>query len=186
MTNDKNQVEQTPEEPSAPIKRINQVKEIAAAQKNRAKILVYAAAIESDLTELFARLFAGSGGIKDDRLLDSQKPSSLDFATKIELAYRLGLISHRLMCHLNIVRDFRNECAHLETDFDFLTADHRSRINGAFLEMKDNIQKVFQPKKGTEFEDKFETVCTLAILLLQNSIEQEAKKLEKSTETIYK
>ena len=167
------------------IKRINAVRLNAFSQKKRAKILVYAAAIESDLGELFAKLFVGSGGIRGDRLLNSRKASSLDFSTQIELAYRLGLISHRLRCHLDMIRDFRNECAHLEEDFDFANLDHRSRINGAYLELSDDTRKVFECAQD-DYEAKFDTISTICISQLQGCLEVTDKTKEATLEVCYR
>jgi len=167
------------------IKRVQEVRKSAAEQKNRAKVLVYASAAESDLTELFAKVFVGSSGTKNDKLLDPKRPGALDFGTKIELSYRLGLISHRLKTHLDMIRDFRNDCAHLENDFNFSETDYRSRIKGAFLELGTSTQDAFKPPKSDDYENMFETICTLSILSLQATIEHRPKISEAVLEAMY-
>jgi hypothetical protein len=170
---------------SPQVKRVTDVRNKAGGQKNRAKVLVFASAIESDLGELFAKYFVGSAGIKDDRLIDPKKSSSMDLSVKIELAYRLGLISHRLRNHLNMIREFRNDCAHLENDFDFDEGNNKSRINSAFLELGSKTQETFNPKSSNSYEEKFETFSSLCILMIQNQIDNIQKTREQSQEVIY-
>jgi DNA-binding MltR family transcriptional regulator len=167
------------------IRRLNSVRSAAAKQKNRAKVLVYASAIEGDLNELFAKYFVGTKGISNDRLLNSRRPGSLDLAVKIELAYRLGLISNRLKSHLNMIRDFRNDCAHLEADFDFASQEVRSRISSAYLEYSDDARKTFSHESG-DYEGMFMTICTLSISIIQGVMTVSDKTTEHKLETFYK
>lgn len=165
------------------VNRVSAVSKKATEQKNRAVVLVYASAIESDLNELLAKFFVGSGEIYSDTLLDPRKRGSFDLNTKIQLAYKLGLISHRLKTHLDMVRTFRNDCAHLEDDFDFEEPNNRSRIRSAYLELNDIAQNTFPHSNDKE---KFQTICSLSILMLQSEIDTCKKTREKQLETIYK
>lgn len=185
MTKEASNNSSTEQSLSPQIKRVTDVRKKAQSQKKRAKVLVFASALDSDLNELFAKYFAGSRGVKDDQLLDPKKTSSFDLSIKIELAYRLGMISHRLRTHLDMIRAFRNDCAHLEDDFDFSETNNRSRINSAFLELSTETQKAFKPSSEDDFESKFETICSLCILMIQSRIDNIVKIKEAGLEIMY-
>lgn len=167
------------------INRMEQVKKDATAQKKRAKVLVYASSIDSELSELLAKSFVGSGGIKSNKLLNSQKAGALSFSAKIELAYRLGMISNRLRGQLNMIRTFRNECAHVEDDFDFDLTENRTRIEGAFLELSKDVGGAFFKGKRTDYEGKFDSLCSLMLLMLRRAIAYQPKFPECELEPIY-
>ncbi|MBI4844333.1 MAG: DUF4145 domain-containing protein [Nitrospirae bacterium] len=71
---------------------------------------------------------------KKDKLLDRSSPLE-SFASRIELARRLNLITKETRKSLDWVRDIRNDAAH-ETDFSFSNDSAKDRVSNILQAMK--------------------------------------------------
>jgi hypothetical protein len=93
-------------------------------ESDRGGVLIAAAMLEEALRDLiFAHLVPCA--TKEDSLLDGPNSAFGSFATKIDGAFRLGLISGTLTRDLHIVRKLRNDVAHAPSDFSY--DDHGSQ-----------------------------------------------------------
>ena len=80
-------------------------------ETDRAAIILTASLIENALTTLLKNYLAPVS-TKDDELFDGPTAPLSNFNSKVQFAYRLGLISQKLAHDFHIIRKIRNEFAH--------------------------------------------------------------------------
>lgn len=81
-------------------------------ESDRGKLLLMASKIDDLLYQLLVDFFKEKRKKDgDDRLFGPMGPLG-SFASRIEMAYRVGLISKVTADCLDILRDMRNDCAH--------------------------------------------------------------------------
>jgi hypothetical protein len=108
--------------------RVRELWEAFSAESTRGMILILTAEIDNKLLEAL-KLFLKDGRNKeDDNLLFGSFGPFHGFALRIEMAYRLGLISKPDADALDLLRRIRNSCAHATTAFSLEKEPHRSRL----------------------------------------------------------
>ena len=96
-------------------------------ETDRASVILSCAMIEGTLeTMIKSRLVPSPTA--EDNLFDTPYAPISNFRAKIELAYRIGLISSNLCRDLNIIRRIRNDFAHNIEGCSFEDLDVRNRI----------------------------------------------------------
>jgi hypothetical protein len=127
-----------------------------STESDRGAVLVSAALLDEGLKELIkAKLVKNS--LKSDVLFDGVGAPLGSFASRIEISFRLGLISNSVKSVLKIFRRLRNDCAHspaqislentsAKTQFDTILREH-SDIRDALEEIViKKIQRYFRRK----------------------------------------
>lgn len=100
-------------------------------ESERGSAIVGAAFIEEALEKMLKALLISSAE-KDDELFKSSYSPFGSFSAKIDVAYRTGLISPKVRLGLHIIRDLRNDFAHLSLQINFETQSVRDRIRTLF------------------------------------------------------
>lgn len=98
-----------------------------AGETDRAAVIVGAALLDDALdTLLRARLAPIVSG--EDSLFDGAYAPVANFSARIDLAYRIGVVSAKMTRDLHLVRKVRNSFAHDITGCSFEDASVRSRV----------------------------------------------------------
>ena len=107
---------------------------------------------------------------KEDRLLGRSAPVE-SFSARIELAYRLALISEKVRRALDWTRDIRNEAAHSQ-EFSFESDQIRDRVRNMFdaLELRIRLPAKLREELGSTTKGDF----VASVMLLAMSLEVEA------------
>ena len=140
-------------------------------ESDRGCILVSAIHLDNILKEILeTRLVKISS--KEDDLLDLHRPIA-SFKARIDLAYRLGLISQKLHDDLVIVRDIRNTVAHGKIKIDFTNQSIRDKINNltksvGVVNIRASYRALYPP--GTKW-DFVMTVSFISWYLMSNLID---------------
>ena len=121
-------------------------------ESDRGAVIVSVALLDDLLTNLIkARLVPSVE--KDDELFDSAFSPFRSFSTKVDLAYRLGLIGSNFRCSLHLLRKIRNNFAHAANinGFDQQSTQDRIRelvkINHDLLNLVVKLVKDSEPPK---------------------------------------
>jgi len=105
-------------------------------ESDRAVVVLGAAKLDNLLYQLLAaRLIPCSSG--DDELLDGDRPLST-FSSRINIAYRLGLITHNFAKALHLVRKLRNDFAHEYSGISIAAGPQRDRIDALIHPLRSN------------------------------------------------
>jgi len=151
-----------------------------AAESDRGCVLLVAAIAEGHLEEMLrAKLVKVPE--KEDALLD------LHFAPKINLAYRIGLISENLCRHLIILKDIRNHFAHNIFDCDFENHYVRAKLSElgeglpSYEEVVDLLHtaaKDVEPLSMVVQETKAKTMFLLHVCSLLVNLDAATRRIE--------
>lgn len=87
-------------------------------ESQRGKIILLAAHVDEVLCRMLKAFLKSPRKAKDDKLFNVMGPLST-FAGRIEMAYRLGLISRDAADCYDILRNIRNDCAHKMQPYSF-------------------------------------------------------------------
>jgi hypothetical protein len=112
-------------------------------ESERGSAIVGAVFIEEALEKMLKALLIAPAG-KDDELFNSSYSALRSFSAKIDVAYRTGLISPRVQKSLHIIRDLRNDFAHLSLQINFETQSVRDRIRNLFNLNKELFETLWQ------------------------------------------
>lgn len=116
-------------------------------ESDRASVILAGAMIEKSL-EMMIRAKLIPSISKKDELFDTPYAPLHNFKAKIELAYRVGLISSNLHRDLNIIRDIRNDFAHDIEGCSFENNRVKNRIDEL---MKSSTIAVKHPDQRAKF-----------------------------------
>lgn len=93
----------------------------------RGMVLVSAAMLEEALLELLVA-FLVPNALSSDPMFDGPTAPLSSFSAKIDLSYRLGLLSDKFCRDLHVIRRIRNDVAHKPKSFSFEDGGARDRI----------------------------------------------------------
>jgi len=96
-------------------------------ESQRAVVILGAAKLDTLLEALLIRVLVPSPSGRDE-LFDTDRPLST-FSAKIELAYRLGLISGALSRAMHLIRKIRNDFAHSASGASLDSGQHKDRVS---------------------------------------------------------
>jgi len=119
-------------------------------ESDRASVILAGAMIEKSL-EMMIRAKLIPSLHKKDELFDTPYAPLHNFKAKIELAYRIGLISSNLHRDLNIIRDIRNDFAHDIEGCSFENNRVKNRVDEL---MKSSTIAVKHPDRRAKFFPK--------------------------------
>jgi hypothetical protein len=155
------------------LKRVEDLLAAISEESMRGKVLVMTGQIDNLLSEML-KLFLKPARDKNDELLNPMRPLG-SFASRVDIAYRLGLIRESDADALDLLRKIRNDCAHTTTPFSIEVEPHSAR----FIEFtartceKDYlylaIGGVICPKTT---EDWFIMVCLSHIVYMEATLEK--------------
>jgi hypothetical protein len=123
-----------------------------SSESDRGSAIVGAALIEEALEKKLKALLIASVE-RDDELFKNSYSPLRSFSAKIDVAYRTGLISPKVRKSLHIIRDLRNDFAHLSLHINFETQSVRDRIRNLFNLNKELLETLWQMIK-----DNFENL----------------------------
>ncbi len=161
---------------------VSRVKKNAKKSPNKSLLLTYVSAIDLRLTQLIEKSFiAGDQSL----LIKSSSQTSIDFNQKIELAYRVGLMSGKMRETINALRKLRNDAAHDEDDIDFDNSNISSKVDHLYKGFSSDTRDAFQGKTTI---NKLEQLCSLIIVSLASSRDDQmpAKVMEDELPFTYK
>src|SRR2546423_1294633 len=96
-----------------------------AKETDRASVILATAMLDQAL-ETLLRAYLVPTDSTDDKLLDGAYAPLSSFSARIDMTYRIGLISGRLCRDLHIIRRIRNEFAHNVTGCEFAASSVRN------------------------------------------------------------
>jgi hypothetical protein len=97
-------------------------------ESDRACVILSAAMMDTAL-EIALKTYFLPTGSSHDSLLEGQDAPLSSFGARIDIAYRLGLISTKFHRDLHIIRKIRNDFAHDISGCSFENMSVRNRIN---------------------------------------------------------
>jgi hypothetical protein len=125
-------------------------------ESDRASVILAAAMLDNVLdTLLRAKLAPVSTG--QDTLLDGHNSPIASFSARIDLTYRVGVISDKMARDLHIIRRIRNEFAHNIVGCSFDSPSVRSRVveltrSSGFAERNKSIRRRFPDGPRGDFQ----------------------------------
>jgi DNA-binding MltR family transcriptional regulator len=96
-------------------------------ESDRASVILSVAILDQALETLLKSYLVASDS-SDDKLLDGAYAPLASFSARVDICYRIGLISSRFCRDLHIIRRIRNEFAHNVSGCEFATPSVRNRI----------------------------------------------------------
>ncbi|MFZ4741311.1 MAG: hypothetical protein ACOYLE_09140 [Bacteroidales bacterium] len=105
-------------------------------ESDRAAVILIASIIDENLANLLKSFFVPIPN-SDDSLIDNATSPLSTFSSKIDIAYRTGLISGKFARDLHIIRKIRNSFAHDIYECNFENGSVKSRIK----ELEKSIKK---------------------------------------------
>lgn len=112
-------------------------------ESDRGCALVAAAYLENEMTELLKRFFVTQGSKATKALFDFNGPVGT-FSSKIRLSLALGLIPEEIQSALDLIRNLRNDFAHLHEPLNFESPTIRQRIRRLLPSMETASQSTRQ------------------------------------------
>jgi hypothetical protein len=127
--------------------------ETLKSESERGKIILLASKIDELLSELLKNFFKPKRGEKKDpdKLFRDMGPLS-SFSARIEMAYRMGLISKVSADCFDILRSIRNDCAHSMKPFTYWKGKHGEK----FQNFKDLSYTISGMRKFLELVERIE------------------------------
>lgn len=96
-------------------------------ESDRAAVILTASLFDNALTQLLRTSLVASPTTSDD-LLDGPNSPISTFSARINVSYRIGLISKRFCRDLHLIRVIRNQFAHNVAECTFEDSSVRSRV----------------------------------------------------------
>lgn len=154
---------------------------LVKGESPRAKVLIYVSAIERSLQEVLRNVLVPSNQ-KEDILLGS---TASTFEAQIDMAYRIGVISHNLCRDLHILRELRDDCYGRIENFSF----EHGAIKSSVAMLERNVGKqafTGLPILRMDTEDKFSFIARTFWVTLDNIKEKVGRFSESNTEKLYR
>jgi DNA-binding MltR family transcriptional regulator len=132
-------------------------------------VTLFDKALDSLLRNFFVPCPSGS-----DDLFDGINAPLSSFSSKINMAFRLGLISHQFCRDLHVIRKIRNDFAHDVHNCNFENTKVKSRIMELIrscnrIHNDPDLQKTFPGAKGTRRD--FLMICSWMLYCLNTVVE---------------
>src|SRR5690606_37829188 len=147
----------------------------------RAKVLIYVAAIERSLQDLLRNVMVPSNQ-KEDTLLGGTIST---FEAQIDLAFRIGVISHNMWRDLHILRELRDDCHGRIENFSF----EHGAIKSSVAMLERNVGKqafTGLPVLRMDTEDKFSFLARTFLVTLDGLKERVGRISEAKLEKLYR
>ncbi len=160
---------------------LERAESLVKGESPRAKVLIYVAAIERSLQEVLRNVMVPSNQ-KEDTLLGSAIST---FESQIDLAFRIGVISHNLWRDLHILRELRDDCFGRIENFSF----EHSAIKSSVAMLERNVGKqafTGLPVLRMDTEDKFAFLARTFLVTIDNVQEKVGRLSEAKVEKLYR
>lgn len=151
---------------------------LKTVESPRAYIVLIVAYIDDLLGKLLSKKLVILNS-DEDSLFSNYGPM-YNLGPKIDLAYRMGLISRELSWSLHQMRKMRDDCAHSHTKRGFGDSPTKDYIDGIYEKLKDDDKKT---KKSPA--EKFQHDCTMIMGLLWQAINSINTSPERSKEHLF-
>jgi DNA-binding MltR family transcriptional regulator len=158
-------------------------------ESDRAAVILVVSIIDENL-ETLLKSYLVPNPTANDSLFDSATSALSNFSSKIDMAYRIGLISGKFARDLHIVRKIRNSFAHDIYGCNFQNGSVLARIrelensfHNDILEVIERIDRNDNLLKG--IRGKFIYMSSHMIWSLTDLIEEVKEIKERSTEHFY-
>ena len=127
-------------------------------ETDRASVILAAAMLDDLLCEILkVRLIPCSNS--SDALFDNSNAPLANFSSRIEMGYRLGLITHRFARDLHLVRKIRNSFAHDVSGCHFSDMQVRNRVAALEQSMEVNIAGLAETLDRRNPREMFSYMC---------------------------
>lgn len=160
---------------------LERAESLVKGESPRAKVLIYVAAIERSVQDLLRNVMVPSNQ-KEDTLLGGTVDS---FESQIDLAFRIGVISHNLWRDLHILRELRDDCFGRIENFSF----EHTAIKSSVAMLERNVGKqafTGLPVLRMDTEDKFSFLARIFLVTLDNAKDKAGRFAEAKTEKLYR
>ena len=150
----------------------NEIIEDFKNESDRATVILAAAKIDAQLYILLSKVLKPSNSNQDE-LLDGDNPLGT-FSSRINIAFRLGLIDAQFAKALHLIRKIRNSFAHEIKGNSLVSGGHADRVKELVIHFKDYEQ--YQQSKEQYFPDKdgldidFRMIVAIAIIRVDTAI----------------
>lgn len=149
-------------------------------ESDRAAVILVASIIDESLTNLLKSFFVSSAN-SDDSLFDHPTSPLANFNSKIDICYRLWIISNKLTQDIHTIRKIRNVFAH---DIYWCSFESWSVKSKVWILYK-NLITVDWMEDHSWTRKQF-LICSSAILWCINTLSKEIKCLEwRESEWLY-
>ncbi len=160
---------------------LERAESLVKGESPRGKVLIYVSAIERALQEVLLSVLVPSNQ-KDDTILGNVANS---FEAQIDLAFRIGIISHNLVRDLHILRELREDCYGRIENFSFEHGAIKSSV--AMLERNVGSQAFAGlPVLRMDTEDKFSFLARIFLVSIENIKIHAGRLSEAKTEKLYR
>lgn len=156
-------------------------------ESDRASVILVASLIDESLTTVLRSKLIPVPSATDD-LFDGATAPLATFSSKIDMSFRLGLISSRLCRDIHIIRKIRNSFAHDIYNCNFENGSVKSRVMELYNTcevssfyhylVEDKNPKIEQGTRGIFL------FISSAILFTINSLQDKVKPLETIPQTV--
>lgn len=157
-------------------------------ESDRAAVILVASIIDENLTTLLKSYFVPNP-TSSDSLFDSATSPLSNFSSKIDMAFRIGIISGKLTRDLHIVRKIRNAFAHNIYGCDFEDGSVKSRIRELENSSCEWLKKMKELKRDDDLFDgtrgKFLFITAIMVWVITELIEETTEISESSLEWFY-
>ncbi|HKC68800.1 MAG TPA: hypothetical protein VKG26_11265 [Bacteroidia bacterium] len=121
-------------------------------ESDRASVILVTALIDEELTTLL-KLYLIPTPTSTDEVFDGANAPLSNFSSKINLAYRLGLITGKFARDLHLIRRIRNQFAHNVYGCNFEEGGIKQRVE----ELTKSVNDLSEYIKDSELTDKAKT-----------------------------
>jgi hypothetical protein len=141
-------------------------------ESDRATVILGAAKLDSMLYLLLTKFLKPTTNGQDE-LLDGDNPLGT-FSSRINLAFRLGLINNHFTKSLHLIRKIRNSFAHEINGISLCTGGQGDRVRELIFHFKDLVdyqdvkQDIFGEKESLDID--FRMILAVTILRLDTAI----------------
>lgn len=154
-------------------------------ESDRAAVILVASLLDESLTSLLRSFFVPDASSSDE-LFDGVNAPIGTFSSKINIAYRLGLISNIFCRDLHLIRKIRNQFAHNVFGCSFENGSVMSRIDDL---RKSAVGAVFEDRSNDIPEGHkgdFLSITSYMLFELNESREEKENLTERGKEFFYK
>lgn len=150
-------------------------------ESDRASVILVASILDEGLRKLLLSFFVPLPNSQDS-LFDNATSPLANFSSKIDLAYRIGLISRKLARDLHIVRKIRNTFAHDIYNCDFTNGAVKSRVDEIAKSMKVWTERIHDVERDDKLLEGTKGVFIFTSVALISTLFQLAKSKEELKE----
>jgi hypothetical protein len=164
--------EKKEEEKNREFKEIKEFIKEFGSESDRAAVILGAAKLDTSLYLLLTRALLPTAG-NEDELFEGEAPLS-SFSSKINLAYRLGLIDSQFAHALHLIRKIRNSFAHEVSGCSLSSGGQRDRVRELIAPLE--IFKQFGVARKMFFEkddpaSDFRMALSVVLVRLETAME---------------